>query len=146
MSETVEVSKLWQTTPWFTPDLAGDSQNVFNNFWKVEILLESKEKRNHAPNTDESGWVVGLRKTYLKVFYVLETVFLKLQEFKNNFLEGHLRKTERVSKETQIFLNHVLVYTFVLRLNFSCNSLIQQTLSFNRTSFNKCKGKKQRSF
>ena len=41
--------KVGQRRPLFTPDLPCDTQFTLVNFWKVEPLLESKERKNPAP-------------------------------------------------------------------------------------------------
>ena len=41
-------NEFWQLTPLFTLGLPGDIQFTPRNFWEVELLLESKERRNRT--------------------------------------------------------------------------------------------------
>ena len=93
------------------------------NFWRVQILLESKEGRNNTPTTGISAWLVHVRSNYWEAFLVLKTIFRKLLQ--NLYEITHYGEwwqqdsnfLRRVSKDTQILLTHFTVTIFVLEFN-----------------------------
>ena len=89
--------------------LATDTLPLYE-FLEVEILLKSKERRNHTPNTDVSAWLVSLRNNYLELFVVFKTIFSEtLTKSNGNY---PLRRVIIVMLQVQLYLNHSPLWIF----------------------------------
>ena len=75
MTETGEGNRFWKSAPWSALDLTGDRQLTPRNSWEDELMLKSKERRNHTPVTGVYVRLVSFRINYIEVFLILETAF-----------------------------------------------------------------------